>query len=199
MINRFNTIMSKTPLLLKVVSLYVIVGIPLYIVLAPSFVPPKAYAYTPPKAAVQVVTPKKQVISGNPVEIRIPSLGITLPIINGYYSAATDTWSLTSDKAQFVTTTALPNDSKGDTFIYGHNTVRVFEPTKAITTDDMAYITTDNGHVFQYQYTGDSFVAPTTTSVLSTDPATPKLTLMTCNGILSETRRLLYFDFKGVS
>jgi len=165
--NYLSTIMSKTPLLLKVVSLYVVVGVPLYALVIPTMTPPKAYAYVPSKVVVIVPTSVKQVTIGHPIKLQIPSLGITLDIIDGSYSSASDTWLLSSDKAQFVTTTAEPNDNKGNTFIYGHNTVRVFEPTKAITADDMAYITTDNGHVFQYQYASDSFVAPTATDVLT--------------------------------
>lgn len=156
-------------------------------------------AYTPP-------TPKPQpsavivesTISGKPVSIHVPRLGIELAIVDGAYDRATDSWTLTDDKAQFATMTDQPNDHSGNTFIYGHNTDQVFARLSGLISGDIVEVKTDNGHTFSYVYSGEQSVLPTNTSVLSDTPATPRLTLMTCEGWLSQTRRIMYFDFKEV-
>src|SRR5947209_19841594 len=48
-------------------------------------------------------------ISGEPTRIAIPSVGIELPVIRGYYDAPTKTWSFGSNTAQYATVTAPAN------------------------------------------------------------------------------------------
>ena len=65
-------------------------------------------------------------ISGNPVNLQIPSLGTNLSIIPGYYNPQTQEWTLTKDKVQYATITPEPNNEGGNTFLYGHYRSEVF-------------------------------------------------------------------------
>lgn len=191
--------MTKIPLIIRAVSLYVIAGAILYggtTIVA---------AYTPdPQPAAQIVTAPKiktlsrQIISGHPVTFSVKSLDINLPVKDGTYDSKTDQWTLTDDAVFFATMTTQPNDTQGNTFIYGHNQPQVIEPMKDIAVGDIVTIKTSNGHTFRYEYVRDAIIAPTFTEVLNEDPKKPQLTVMTCEGIWSETRRLMYFDLVEV-
>jgi LPXTG-site transpeptidase (sortase) family protein len=191
--------MTKIPLLIRAVSLYVIAGALLYgggTIVA---------AYTPdPQPVAQIVTAPKikilsqQVISGHPVSFSVEKLDIKLPVKDGTYDPQTDQWTLTNDAVFFAAMTTEPNDTQGNTFIYGHNQPQVIEPMKDIAVGDIVTIKTSNGHTFRYEYVRDTIIAPTFTDVLNEDPEKPQLTVMTCEGIWSETRRLMYFDFVEV-
>src|SRR5260370_34407240 len=74
-------------------------------------------AQRPPLAAA----PRVQVISGLPVRIVIPASGVDLPVDQGYYDAAADSWTLSGYHAQFAMLSTLANNYGGETFIYGHN------------------------------------------------------------------------------
>lgn len=190
---------TKIPLVFKVVSLYMLVGAIFGGVW--SLMP-----HTPtslPVASFQPVqfttTSHKQTISGQPVKLTVTRLGIELEIKDGTYNKETDEWTLSEDTAYFATMTKQPNDASGNTFVYGHNTEAVLAPLRDLVPGDIVTIATSNGHIFSYEYTHDTVVPPNLTDVLRDDPKTPRLTIMTCDGIWSQGRRLMYFDFKEVA
>lgn len=186
----------RLPLFLRVVALYVLVALPTwaFIALQPA-AEETATTYVPLKPAVTVQAGDKRV--GEPSRITVPRLGIGLSIIDGEYNAKKDTWTLSEDKAQFARMTALPNNESGNTFIYGHNTDAVFAPLAWLEKGDVARVHTTNGLVFQYRYNGRQIVDPSATSILE-DTKTPRLTLMTCEGIFSQSRRVMFFDFERI-
>ncbi len=189
-----NTL-AKTPLITKVVSLYIVMISTGWIL--------HQYA-TPAKPAAityQVIETKQpaEIITGQPTQITIKRLGIDLAVLDGDYNTADDSWTLSDTAAHFATITTLPNNKQGNTFIYGHNTDAVLAPVKDLVTGDLLKVRTTNGHVFNYTYSGDVTVSPDQTSVLSAYSATPQITLMTCQGINNETRRIMHFDFIGMS
>lgn len=192
----------RLPLIVRVVALYVAIGIPGWFGLSqlePDQPVASAAAITPAERAKSLVRfEHSQRITGEPIQIRVPRLGVDLAVIDGIYDPALDTWTLTKDKAQFARMTELPNNESGNTFIYGHNTDAVFSPLVWLQSGDEAIITTANGHTFTYLYNGNQIVNPDETSILSPTEA-PRLTLMTCEGILSQARRVAVFDFKEVS
>ncbi len=196
---KLRSILTKIPLFPRVVSLHVV----LWSVALLGFYMwgPKSdttYASTTlPLTAYTTTHIAENIISGEPDNIRVDRLNINLPIKNGTYDSKTATWTLSSDAAYFATMTTLPNNQHGNTFIYGHNTRQVFEPLSGLVPGDIITITTTNGHVFSYSYSHDSIIPPDLTSVLYSNPKTPQLTIMTCEGILSQTRRLMYFDLQG--
>ncbi len=192
--------MTKIPLVIRAVSLYVIAGASLWsggTIVA---------AYTPdPLPIAQVVTTPKvkilsrQIVSGHPTAFSIERLGINLPVKDGVYNTQTQDWTLTNDAVFFATITSEPNDTRGNTFIYGHNQSQVIGAMKDIVVGDTLTIQTSNGHTFTYTYSHDSFVTPTFTAALDEDPDVPQLMVMTCEGIWSQSRRLMYFSLTEVS
>lgn len=196
---RLGNIHIRLPLFIRVVALYVVIGVPAWFgwtSLQPADTTIHASAVTKPTPTV--TAQKSNRISGVPTRIQVPRLGIDLTVIDGEYDRAQDTWTLTDDKAQFARMTDLPNDESGNTFIYGHNTDAVFAKLSGLQVGDSALITTTNGHTFEYTFNGNQIVQPDNTSILASTPK-PQLTLMTCEGILSQTRRVMFFDFKGVA
>lgn len=190
---------TKIPLVLRAVSLYIVVGVGVWgggqVVQAVSPVQDQvSQAITLPKKRIL----SQQIISGHPVRFSVERLGIDLPVNDGVYNPQTREWSLSDDAVYFATITTEPNESQGNTFIYGHNQSQVIGLMSAIQPGDIVTIQTSNNHTFRYTYTHDSIVAPTFTAALKEDPDKPQLTVMTCEGIWSETRRMMYFDLLEV-
>jgi LPXTG-site transpeptidase (sortase) family protein len=146
----------------------------------------------------QVVNKPVQIISGQPVHLSIPSQGISLDVINGYYNPKTQTWSLSTDKAQYATITALPNNKSGNTFIYGHNRWEVFYHLPRVQLGDEAIITTTNNHTFTYKLSSVKTTNPNDVSLFSYQ-GPPVLTLQTCTGLWYQNRALFTFQLVGVS
>lgn len=189
---------ARVPLILRVVSLYVLVGVPLWYA-STTIQPPRVVAKVQPALHRQVIPEVvRSIKTGAPVSILVPNVGINLPVIDGTYDSAKDSWTLTDDKAQFAAMTDRPNDRAGNTFIYGHNTDPVFAKLAGLKTGDVAEVKTANDLTFRYVYSGEQIVQPSNTDILNAEPATPRLTLMTCEGIFSQTRRVMFFDFTGV-
>lgn len=192
---------QKIPLIFKVVSLYAVIAIA---GLTSSYI----YSVQSQHTAAQVVAEisvneqkklEKKTVTGKPIRLDIDRLNIHIPVKYGYFDTKSGEWTLSQDSAYFAATTKLPNNKQGNTLIYGHNTVALLEPTKKLVKGDELVVTTKNGHSFHYRYTGDSIVNPANTDILTEKSDKPRLTLLTCNGWLSENRRLMYFDFIGVS
>lgn len=189
-------IMTATPLGLRVVLLYVLMAPVVALSFAASHLPPMPYIATT-VARAHVAQPVR--IEGDPSQIDVPSVGISLAIVPGAYDSNTNSWTLTEDKAQFAAMTSKPNNVSGTTFIYGHNTYPVFSKLAGIQPGDSAFVTTSNGHRFEYVYNGNRFVNPDNTGILNDQPGRAQLVLMTCEGILSQTRRVMYFDIRSIS
>ena len=194
--------MTKIPLIIKAVSFHVII-VATIITISQLQTPPAvaSTATTNPQPlvdkSVQQLSPKA--ITGKPTAISIERLGINLRVNSGVYDRSTNEWTLSADAAYFATITKQPNDISGNTFIYGHNTDRVFAPLANLVKGDIVTVQTTGNHTFTYSYNSDSIVPPDLTSVLNDDPTSPRLTIMTCEGIWSHARRLMYFDFMEVS
>lgn len=197
---RISNMLAKTPLLMRVVSLYVVIGslTGLYFYVAPPVRAVQTAVTAPIVSVVEPVPTQPEVISGLPRRIELPRIGLMRDVIDGDYDANSQNWTLTDDKAQFAVMTTPANNKAGQTVIYGHNTTAVLEPVRLVQPGDELLVTTDSGRVLVYVYTNDRFVAPTDVSVIYETPETSRVVLMTCEGWLSETRRLLYFDFKEV-
>jgi len=138
-----------------------------------------------------------QIIAGKPSNISLPSQGIDLAVADGEYNQKTGEWTLTKDKAHFAVISRNPNNYSGNTFIYGHNTDKVFKRLQSVKTDDIAQINTENGYRFTYKYRRSVEVSPRDTSIFSYEgPAI--LTLQTCSGLWDQSRQLLTFDLEKV-
>lgn len=132
-------------------------------------------------------------VSGNPIYLSIPNLGIDLDVIAGNYSADNRSWNLSGSDAQYATVSSLPNNKEGTTIIYGHNTLNIFGKTGDLKTGDKLYLKTDNNHVFEYSYVSKKEVNPKDTDIFF-NTGKPQAILITCSGLLDSKRRLMYFD-----
>lgn len=150
-------------------------------------------------AVVPAVAPvAPQAITGKPVSISIPSLNITLPVVDGAYHADSQKWDLSLDKAHFALPTTQPNDQSGNTLIYGHYRPQVFAYLHLIKPGATAQITTDNGYVFSYSFVDSQPLDPNDTSIF-TYQGPPRLTIQTCSGSFMQHRQMYYFHFDGVT
>lgn len=136
-------------------------------------------------------------ISGHPVRVVAPTVGVDMPVVDGFYDSASGDWTLYSDKAQFAAMTAEPNDKEGQTFIYGHATQRVFGKLLTMKTGDHVEVYTSNGYKFTYTLTETDIVTPQNTNVLSYT-GKPRLLLQTCVGAWSQNRKFFMLDFTKV-
>ncbi len=141
----------------------------------------------------------KIVISGKPVRIVVADSGVDLPVDEGYYNTADNSWTLSGYHAQFAMVSTLANNSSGDTFIYGHNNNSVFGPLRHVTPTSgaTALLYTDNGHVFSYKFQSVISLNPDDVSVLNYE-GPPVLTIQTCTGSIDEWRTLFKFNFDKV-
>lgn len=152
---------------------------------------------TVPQVVTKEVAASKSAGTDEPVAVWLPDVSIDVSVINGYYSRATDTWTLSNHSAQFAVMTSKPNIAGGNTFIYGHNRSSVFGRLPKIKSGNLAYVTTDAGLVYVYKYRSSYTVSPNDPSVLSYQGA-PILTLQTCTGIAYQNRTMYVFDLVGV-
>lgn len=158
----------------------------------------QAAAATAPRVQVPQATRPTQpeAVSGKPVSISIPSLELNLPVIDGQYDQNTGKWTLTTDKAQFATPTAEPNNIGGNTLIYGHYRKGVFNTLHTIQPGAQALITTDNGYTFTYTFENSETVDPSNTDIFLYKGA-PRLTIQTCSGAFFQNRQFFYFKYTG--
>lgn len=163
---------------------------------------------TPPASAVPHSVPVSHVattstgasyVTGNPDRLIIPSLNMNLPVIPGYYDAATGAWTLTRTNVQFAEPTVQPNNQAGNTFIYGHALTNLFGSLPKIQSGAVAIVETDNGHTFFYTLSSTKVVSPADSSAVLNYSGKPILTLQTCVGLLYQSRELLTFNFQRVA
>lgn len=146
--------------------------------------------------SIQPVKIRPSAITGQPIEIAIPSLNIDLQIIDGTYDSHSGQWTLSLDKAQFALPSVQPNNETGNTLIYGHYRPEVFAYLHLIKPGAQAVITTDNGYQFTYTFENSEALDPTDTSVF-TYKGKPRLTLQTCSGSFMQHRQMYYFHYDG--
>ena len=148
--------------------------------------------------ATIVVDPAKPVTKGYPVSISFPSVKINdVAVVDGTYDSKTQQWTLSLHNAHFAVGTAEPNDSEGQTFIYGHYRPEVFAYLHLIKSGAEAIITTDNGYRFVYKFQESVAVNPDDTTILHYQ-GPPVLTVQTCSGQWMQNRQMYRFTFDRV-
>jgi hypothetical protein len=141
---------------------------------------------------------KPPLITGRPVRVQVPSVGIDLKVLPGYYYSSTKSWSLSLNDAQWGVMTAKPNNQEGVTFIYAHYRWGVFYNLPHVQPGAEAIITTDNGRKFSYKFRASQVTSPSDTT-LFTYTGKPVLIMQTCTGLWYQNRQLFAFDFKKVT
>ncbi len=150
-----------------------------------------------PVTEVKKTEPAPESISGHPVRVVSPSVGVDMSVVDGFYDKSSGDWTLYDDKAMFAAMTTEPNDKSGQTFIYGHATQRVFGKLLNMKVGQVVEVYTSNGYKFTYTLKETETVTPQTTNVLSYE-GSPRLLLQTCVGAFSESRRFFILDFTKV-
>lgn len=139
-------------------------------------------------------------IEGVPNRILAPRMAIDLPVVPQSYSSATKTWPVAAGMANYATESALANNVKGETLIYGHNNRKVFGPLLNLKPDDTVYVYTANGHIFKYAYIGSQDITPEKTQIIGImSKAPPGLKIITCDGPNFEYRHLMSFKLLKAS
>lgn len=135
-------------------------------------------------------------ISGKPVRLVIPRIGTDVKVQDGYYVASQHAWTVSSDTANYATNTSPINNKTGKTLIYGHWFNNVLGKTRDLKPNDIAYIYTDNGHIFKYRYEDKTVIQPTDIWIFNNLGGKPGLKLMTCEGTWAQHRRLMSFKLE---
>lgn len=138
-----------------------------------------------------------QPTSGEPARILVPTANIDLAIEPGYYNYQKHTWTLSNTGANFAVMTAKPNNTNGNTFIYGHNNAAIFKRLMDIKPGDQAIVVAKDGKRFVYQLQTSRDTQPTDTSLFDYQ-GPPILTVQTCSGAWFQHRRLFTFKFVEV-
>jgi LPXTG-site transpeptidase (sortase) family protein len=141
--------------------------------------------------------PAPQVMSGHPERLVIPSLKLDLSVLEGSYNNKTGEWTLSGKSAHYALPTTLPNDTSGNTLIYGHYNKYVFSRLHTVDLGEEARVYTQEGLVFVYRFIGTEIVDPADTSVFMYQGPS-RLTLQTCTGALMQNRQMHYFAFDHV-
>lgn len=139
-----------------------------------------------------------EIKSGQPIRLVVPSVGIDIAVSDGLYNEKTKSWNVSKTDAHFATITNLPNNFKGNTFIYGHNRPSVFYKLPKISLGAQAIVYTDNNLVFTYTLSAVSETNPQDASALLDLKETPVLTLQTCSGAWFQNRQIFTFDYTDV-
>lgn len=195
--------LAKTPLAIRIVLLYGIVVVSIFAIAAGirQQQPQIIYAEANPPAlearAAEVAKSAKEV-SGTPVQLDAPSVDLSLEVLPGSYNVATKEWTLDITHAFFAAQSEPAGTEAGTTFIYGHNRASAFGPLSGLTVGDTVSLTIEDGSVLTYEYARDSRVSPESVSVIYEKSAYPQLVLMTCEGLFSDVRRVMYFTLKEV-
>lgn len=150
-----------------------------------------------PVTEVKKTEPAPQSTSGHPVRVVSPSVGVDMPVVDGFYDKSSGDWTLYDDKAMFAAMTTEPNDKAGQTFIYGHATQRVFGKLLNMKVGQVVEVYTNNGYKFTYTLKQTETVTPQNTGILAYE-GSPRLLMQTCVGAFSESRRFFIFDFTKV-
>lgn len=136
--------------------------------------------------------PKRSHIQGSPNRILVPSLAIDLPVVSQSYSPALKTWPVAVSTANYAAETALINNTKGQSLIYGHDNRAVFGLLLSMQPGTIVYVYTNNGHIFKYSYVGYKDVAPQQVSIIADMANAPVgLNLITCTGNYFQYRHLM--------
>jgi len=146
-------------------------------------------------------TPAKHVeLQGTPVRLVIPRLAIDLKVTAGTFDPSQRTWVVDKKIVDFIPDTAPLSNTQGSMFLYGHNANDVLGKTGALQPGDVAYIYTDNNHVFSYKLQSTVVVKPTDTSVLNgLNLGNPGFKLMTCTGLWDQDRRIMTFTLESAA
>lgn len=136
---------------------------------------------------------------GKPVSIKIDSVGIDLRVKEGVYNEKDQTWTLTNGYAYWANLSGSIFAKGSSTVIYAHNQWNEFYKTKDLKIGDKITIVTDSGKNIVFEYRSDKIVNPNDGSVIFEKSTESQIILITCNGWISENRRIMYATLTDVN
>lgn len=184
---------TKIGIVLTLVGLIGLSPIAYYRWLQPSLQIAKPTTVAPVNQTIAQAPPEKDIVSGHPNHLDIPSLNMSLAVSDGTFNAKTGQWTLSLDHAHYATISALPNSELGNTFIYGHYRPEVFARLHRIAIGSEATLTTDNGYKFIYKLQNVRETNPKDASIFAYQGA-PQMTIQTCSGAWFQNRQFFTFS-----
>ncbi len=133
--------------------------------------------------AVSKTSSSKQ-IQAKPVKVYIPNLGRVLYVSDGEVEGSH--WIISQTGVSYLTTSAEPG-TRGNSIIYGHNTIGVLGGLWKVHEGDSIYVIMDNGQFYKYQVFERKEIDPSQVDILSQTPDS-RLTIYTCSGFLDSAR-----------
>lgn len=129
---------------------------------------------------------QKQAVKEVPVHIRIPAVGIDLPIVvanvvNGY-------WELSDTTASYGLGSGLPGE-KGNTVIFAHARPGLFLPLQFVGLQNKIFVSTAT-HTYIYKVTNITRVYPSDVAVIG-PTKDETVTLFTCSGFADSMRLIV--------
>ncbi len=122
-----------------------------------------------------------------PTRIVIDKVNIDLPLIGSMESQGD--WDVSETGANYAINTAMPNGQSGNTVIFGHDRPQLFHDIHELEVGDVITVMSQ-GHEYKYRVSGSKVVQPTDVSVMN-QTVKPTLTLITCDGWLSQDRFII--------
>ena len=126
-----------------------------------------------------------------PQRITMPTVDIDLPVEGSIEQAGE--WKISENGADFALNTSVPNPTSGNTAIFGHDRPHLFRRIHDLKVGDQITVTNSQGS-FIYAMTGSKVVTPQDISVMD-QTETSTLTLLTCDGWLSQNRYVVTAKF----
>lgn len=184
-------------LILNIVAIGLILGGWLYLSLPKLVFALPSDGPAPQNTGVFMPSENKQPVNmqlGTPTEILLPRLKIKLGILSGEYNAGNSSWRIDTAHAFYMAPDAIGAGLPATPMIYGHELPAIFAKLRGVAKDELMVIKNTDGRQLYFRFKSDKIVSPTDDSVLR-DRIADSILLLTCNGVASENRRVLQFDF----
>lgn len=119
-----------------------------------------------------------------PTKITIPAINLDLPVAPGVI--VENKWTLFLDKISWLSTSSRIGE--GNTILYGHNRVGLFEGLKKLNIGDEIMVTQDS-KIYKFKVSQQRKVLPTDVEAILSSKN--QLTLYTCDGSFDQRRLIV--------
>jgi hypothetical protein len=189
--------LAQTPLLLRVVFVYVGIFLANHVVHAVEFdfsaLSSFAHSNQIQTRATSTV-PYKNPNKSMPTALVIEAVKLDLDILPSTYNTTSESQIIGRNTVRFATTSMHPNYHTGTTLLYSRADLPVVEKTQMLAPGDIAVITTSDNREFHYRYITSANILPSNIPVLSKVTKEPRLILITHERQGSEYRKAYYFE-----
>lgn len=175
-------------------SMFILIGIWVLNTAYPALAQPNTTTFMSAGQASSRNNTPPVVNNTQPVNISSTKLNLSIPIRVGTYDTLQKNWTLSDSSAYFLEGSSHLSILQGQTILYAHNSAQLFGRLKELKKGDSVTVTDNLGQNFTYTLSHTKDVQPTDTSILSENPTTPRLVLITCGGWFDEIRQVYYFN-----